>query len=69
MFIEIQHDFETASGPIFSVDAAAVNAGNPLGNGQPEAHTARFAVARIGHPIERTENVRQLAVRHARSTI
>ena len=67
--LQIQDDFETTSGPIFSVDTAAVNAGDPFGNRQPEAYSSRLAVARVGHPIERTENVGQLRIGHARPTI
>jgi hypothetical protein len=31
---------------------------DPVGDCQAQAHAARLAIARIGHPIERTEDVR-----------
>ena len=67
--LDSHYDLQPATGTVFGADTSAVHPGNPLSDCQPESHTPRFTVARIGHPIERSKDVCQLRRRHSGTAV
>src|SRR5262245_20344993 len=51
------------------MDGAAVDTSHAFSDRQSKSHTARIPIARIGHSIERPENVGQLGGGNTRSVV